>query len=121
MKRIMIVGFVCSLAVSIFCFGSDVAAPSLAYIDNFPISNMLAGNLARRHYITDDKAIKFNIIHAEVSVIHLGFNIQDFAKENQKVWEVKLFGGNPEKFMLLGLIYVHPETGNCHFAGRHQR
>lgn len=114
MKCKMIFCLLCGLTTLIYCNDSDVPNLITSKIDEYPISNMLAGNLAMRHYITSDNALAYNLIHPEVSAIQLAFVIKDYANENQKLWEVKLFVGNSRKF--IGMIYVHPENGECYFV-----
>jgi len=114
------------LIVGVICVG-NIAAASETPIDIFDKtpkfkdakveSGIAARVLADKQYVLKFRDMESGVLATEgvrsVSIIKLGYNIPDFAKKGEKLWEVRILLDGEE---LRSIIWINPTTAKVRFV-----
>lgn len=76
-----------------------------------------AEQLAIQAYLDKMGGIRATEAFGRPAILLLGFAVNGFAQEGDKVWEVRVSGmnANNSQRTLRAILWVHPDTGKVHF------
>ena len=121
-KRVAAVAVLVSLSTLIY--GQEL--PSLRDLERaekpeLPGAKVSHGNdasrIAQKAYVEKVRSLSAYEGAGKANVVELGFDVKDFAKTGDKVWEVRLTTMNPDgRRALRAILWVHSETEQVHFV-----
>jgi len=106
---------VCCVVLGVLAMGNDLATSPLRFEGTKIPSGAEAKRLARDSYVnkmvtrlTAEEGVHY------MTVITLGYDVPDFAKRGEKIWEARVmafFGSE-----LRSIIWINPRTEKAHFV-----
>lgn len=76
-----------------------------------------ATRIAQRAYVEKMKGVSAYEGAGNATIVELGFEVKDFAKEGDKVWEVRVTAMSASgRRVLRAILWVHSETEKVYFV-----
>lgn len=72
--------------------------------------------VAGAHYYSKTRSLDAQERIGNISIIDLGYDVPGFAAEGDRIWQAYVLRSRPRPNMLLGIIWIHPETEKVHFV-----
>ena len=118
------VGMVIIMGLSVPVMGQEL--PSLRELERAEMpeipgakisTDSAATRIAQKAYVAKMQGISAYEGPGRASIVELGFEVEDFAKTGDRVWEIRFTSMNPDgRRALRAILWVHSETEKVYFV-----